>query len=331
MLAVVVLSLLLAALPATAWADHGDRGRSDDGRGGPSSSDRRGDRGESTNQHRGKDAWRDAWGGAWDDSHRKDVRGPARPRAQGQDHSGAGKGDGGFVTAASVQPTRSVDNDRRAEQRARDQAERARQQAARERQRAQAERERQESRARAERDRQEAARDRAARASRVELDRVAPDPAPAPAPDPGALPAPGPAPAPRVTPDEAPQQDEPEVVTGVPASPSPTALASVAPTSFTAAPEPQTAAAATPPVDVLAHEQGVVDRTVRAGGTLLRDTGRAVVAAIPPQARSFSIPLGLLVALGGYLVVQRRFRPGVLPMSAAAVPQQEGARERHRL
>jgi hypothetical protein len=99
----------------------------------------------------------------------------------------------------------------------------------------------------------------------------------------------------------------------------------------TAAPEPQTPVGAPADTDLLAHERGVVDRTFRAGGALLRDTGRAVVSAIPSRTRSFSIPLGLVAALGGYLVLQRRFRPGVLPMSAAALPDQEGARERHRL
>jgi hypothetical protein len=88
-----------------------------------------------------------------------------------------------------------------------------------------------------------------------------------------------------------------------------------------------------PTADALAREAGLAERAIRSPGTALRDAGRAVaeVLPLPLPARSFALPFGLLAALGAYLVAQRRFRPGSLPMSAAALPQQEGVRDRHRL
>ncbi|HSK21821.1 MAG TPA: hypothetical protein VK906_01530 [Egicoccus sp.] len=360
--AVAVLSLLLAALPATAWADHGDRGRGDGGRESRGQFDRQRDGGEPRmrldtgaarlgfrddtardDDHRDRDGrWATERREARQDRDRRDRdRDEPRRRAERDDD------DGGFVSAASVQVGRDRSRDearedqRRSDRRAKEQAEQARQQQAREREeaRASAARERQEAEERAARERRA---ERADRQSRLELDRLiwgASTEAQrqadelerdlrrwleTPADE-------GTADEPSVTPDQEPQQDEAEVATSVAAPPPPPADAPAEPTAVTAAPDSQTPVAAPAESDLLTHERSVVDRTFRAGGALLRDTGRAVVSAIPPRARTFSIPLGLVAALGGYLVVQRRFRPGVLPMSAAAVPDQEGARERHRL
>jgi len=63
---------------------------------------------------------------------------------------------------------------------------------------------------------------------------------------------------------------------------------------------------------------------------MLREARRAF-ETLPAPVRTFGMPIGLVLALAGYLALQRRFRPGLLPMSVSGEPGQEGVRDRHRL
>ncbi|MFA9429736.1 hypothetical protein [Egicoccus sp. AB-alg2] len=92
------------------------------------------------------------------------------------------------------------------------------------------------------------------------------------------------------------------------------------------------AAAGTPQSpDVLSGGIGErLSRAGEAGGALLNEARRAI-ETLPAPVRNFGVPIGLVLALASYLALQRRFRPGLLPMSVSGEPGQEGVRERHRL
>jgi hypothetical protein len=154
-----------------------------------------------------------------------------------------------------------------------------------------------------------------------------PTPAPTPAPSVGT---PAPARVPTVPLPEADRPTRrPTSTSGTPAA-TPTPLtppvavaagsSGAAPTvAFLDAPAPaeplSSPSAAAPPADLL----GVVELPV--GGDNAGSLGRSVLDAIlDGAARSFQVPFLLLLALGGYVVLQRGFGRGNLPMVATDLP-----------